>query len=337
MYKIAIIGSSSAGALEYSYKSAFEYLGHEVLLASPAQYINRHIPLKKFGQIVETYIGIESWEKKGNRELALSLKDFAPQLVLVFCNTKVLYGTLAFLRSVTKAKFGLLWPDTLFNLTPKVAANSKLYDFVGTYSSTSVAVFEQAGFNNVFWLPLAADSFQHNKENLPDKYSSDISFIGGWRPEREQYLKLIRENFQNADMLIKGPEWLKRCKIKSLRSIIDDGPAYGNAFAGLLNSSRINLNIIDDTNYPAANMRFFEIPVSKGLQLSSSCPEFENEFKDGQSIEYFSDEASLLNKISKILSSSDVDRKSLIDNAYNIILDRHTYNHRAKELLKYIQ
>lgn len=336
MYKIVILGNTGEGSLEKSYQRAFENLGHEILIINVDQAIGKYVPYGKIGKLTNNFIGIDSWTKKGNRDIVLTIKDFAPNLILLFCNVRVLFGSLAFLKSVTNAKIGLIWPDTLFNLSSNVVVNCTMFDFVATYSNTSVEVFEKAGFNNVFWLPLAADPWLHGIDTLPPNYKYDITFIGGWRPEREFLLNKIKLEFPNAKMLIKGPAWLKRCKIKSLREVINDGPVFGLDFSKLVNTSKINLNIIDDTNYPAANMRFFEIPICNGFQLSNLCPEFENLFKDGETIAYFSDEIELFLKIKKYLSLDQSKLQITIENAHTLVNEQHTYTNRVQTLLSEI-
>ena len=46
----------------------------------------------------------------------------------------------------------------------------------------------------------------------------------------------------------------------------------GADFAKAVSCSKLSLNIIDPTNYPAANMRFFEITTAGGLQVTYRLP-----------------------------------------------------------------
>lgn len=332
--KVVLLGNTGKGSLESSYKRAFEYLGHQVIQLNVNQAIENYVPFGKLGKYINTFIGIESWIKKGNRDLALQIKNYDPDICLVFCNAEFIAGSLAFLKSVSACKIGLIWPDTLFNLNKDVITNHLLYDFVATYSSTSVPIFEILNFKNVFWLPLAADQWLHGVKTISSKYQFDISFIGGWRPERENTLRIIKENFPGAKLLIKGPEWAKRCKVPSLREQIDDGPAIGKHFSELINASKINLNIIDDTNYPAANMRFFEIPMCNGFQLSSPCPEFESVLIDQQHLAYYSSESTLIAQIKHLLDMDERDLIKIIKKSNQLITEEHTYVHRVESLLK---
>lgn len=108
-----------------------------------------------------------------------------------------------------------------------------------------------------------------------------MTFIGGWRPEREAVLA----GLAGLDLKIWGPEWDRRCAGNAVVLKAWQGrPLVGTEFATAVAASKVNLNIIDPTNHPAANMRFFEIPVAGGLQVCSACPEMSGVFRDGEEI-----------------------------------------------------
>ena len=85
-----------------------------------------------------------------------------------------------------------------------------------------------------------------------------------------------------------------------MNSIRGEG-LYGEDFSKVVQSSRINLNIIDDTNFPAANMRFFEIPVLGGIEVSSLCPELENDFINQEHLFYYKNLGDLVEIVNSIL------------------------------------
>ena len=79
-------------------------------------------------------------------------------------------------------------------------------------------------------------------------------------------------------------------------------------------------------------MRFFEIPCSGGIQICSSCPEMEAEFKNYESILYFKDDEELI-KIVKDVRDGKLNLETIKLNAMNIVLNQNTYQHRASEIL----
>jgi hypothetical protein len=330
--KIAILGNSNPNFLESSYQRAFEADGHLVKLLDPAAKLQKYIRFGKIGSLIHGFNPIDSWTRKANREIVIEIKQFQPNIILVFCTAPILYGSLAFLKSILTAPIVLVWPDTLFNLSSIVADSKLLFDAVATYSSSSVGVFEKMGFKNVFWLPLAADPLLHPIiRNESNKF--DITFIGGWRKEREDILVKIIDHFPQKKIKIFGPSWHKATKTKSILDHYENKILFGKDFSTVVGISKLNLNIIDDTNYPAANMRFFELPICGGLQLSSACPEMEPVYKDKENILYYKNEEDMLQVIQWVFDHES-DICNIKDRGHQLTADQHTYRHRVQQLFE---
>ena len=92
------------------------------------------------------------------------------------------------------------------------------------------------------------------------------------------------------------------------------------------------MNVIDPTNYPAANMRFFEIPMAGGLQVCSRCPELENEFREGEHLFYYQQPADLPDLVRDLLADGPR-RQAVASAAHDKVLARHLYRHRAQAIL----
>jgi spore maturation protein CgeB len=253
-------------------------------------------------------------------------------LVLVFCNAPVLVGTLAFVRSLSTVPFVLVWPDPLLQLQAHVPPNACLYDGVATYSKATVPVFEQMGFNNVHWVPLAADYTLHGRPTPPQQFTHDLTFVGAWRPEREQALSVIRRSFPGLKMAVWGTDWQKAVN-RSVRSLAQNKPLRGQAYADGFQASRINLNVIDDTCRPAANMRFFEISIAQGLQLASPCPEFADTYLHERDLLYYSNEVELIEAIEWAMVHPE-QASTMRQQAYAHTIQQHTYRHRAEQMLQ---
>ncbi len=332
MKKVVFAGSAiDEYCLEASYKRAFEHLGFEVHWFDTFRSQQKFLHFGQAGRYVNDFIGINAWRKKMQREFVLYAKSHDPEIILVFCNTNIPINCLAFLKSVIRAKIILVWPDTLFNVEAHVATAAPLYDGVASYSRDAQEVFTNMGFKNVNWIPLAADEQLHGQTNKPDGFAYDLCFIGNHRPERARDLESIARQFPKLKLSIWGSTWKKR-NHPLLQSYIIEKPLFGQTAAQLMNKSRISLNIIDDTNYPAANMRFFETPIAYAFQLASACPEWEGEYTDMTHLAYYHSTEELFTKIERILS----------DDALNIDIRRaghaltkakHTYSHRAQAII----
>ncbi len=296
----------------------------------------KYVRFGKIGRTMHTFQPVDAWQRKANRELAIYYKSNLPDITIVVGNTPLLFGTLAFIKSIDQGKLVLYWPDTLFNLTPIQKDAAPLYDSVATYSSTSEKIFRQIGFQHTFFMPFAGDNEFLGEPSNEAHFDVDLSFAGGWRPEREAALASIANAFPQARLLIKGTDWERFCTNKALLKYCEPKPVYGTAFGDFIRRSRINLNVIDDTNYPAANMRFFEVPAVGGLQLSSACPEMENVFLHKQDILYFSNEQEMIENIQWVFDNPAA-ASALRSQAAAKVQSQHTYIKRLEGLFKSIR
>ncbi len=334
--RVIVITSGSTYAVGNLFIKALHQNGHVVkgydLLASLSKYIRGGI----VGRKVNDFWPVEAWHRKANRELAVFIQEFKPDHILISGDNPILIGTLAFARSILpELKVILFWPDTLANLTARITHLAPLIDLVATYSRTSILQFKLLGFRDCIWMPFAGDMefLGDTAENLfKDVYAFDCSFVGGWRPERELVIQKIVSALPDISLKIVGPFWSKRVNNKKLVKYIDDTPKFGKEFGDFIRSSRINLNIIDDTNFPAANMRFFEIPAAGGLQLSSSCPEMKDLFLEGEHIFYYESPDQVVEKVQNILAhpkEADLVRKK--SHAY--VKEYHNYKLRMQLII----
>jgi spore maturation protein CgeB len=331
MPEILIVGSAAMGSLESSYGKAFSELGWAVSFWDPVQVTNRYVLGGRLGRMVSSFIRVEPWLMKANRQLVIDVMRLRPRLILTFTHPHLLPGALAQIRAAVDVTLLQIWPDTMSNWGATLSPNLPLYDLVATYSQATVPILKSMGARQVTWLPLAGDPELHPSDtSYRSDLAAEVSFIGGWRPEREAVLSQL----QNFDLKIWGPEWGRRCRNNQAITKAWEGRALrGVEFAQAVQGSKINLNIIDPTNYPAANMRFFEIPTAGGLQVCSSCHEMEAEFRHGEQIFYFHNQAELPELLRALLSDEAL-RTKVATAAHAEVLARHTYTHRAQRLLE---
>lgn len=332
--RILVVGSLAKGALEHSYIAAAKQMGHDVESFDPSREQAAYIKGGKIGQKVHAFLPVEQWIRKMNRNLVIKARAYQPDILLLFTNVRVLPGTLACIQTILPAmKLVWIWPDTPLNLEKHNFVNGKLADLTATYSEASVRVFRKLDFTNVHWVPLAADPFMHGVEKVPTDFTTDIGFVGGWRPERERVMAILCEAFPQLNISIHGPYWKREAKHAGVKQRIKSEGLYEKGLADFFNSSRININIIDDTNYPAANMRFFEVPVAGGLQLSSSCPEQEKIFEHRRDIVYFKDESKIVDEVKWIMDHPQ-EAAAIRRSSSSLVLNSQCYKHRLEYILK---
>jgi spore maturation protein CgeB len=331
--KIIVIGSSAASSLELSYVRAAQHLGFEVNHFDPGKRLSKYIKGGRFGHTLQTFLPVDAWTRKMNRELAIEVKNYKPDIILLMGPARILFGTIATIKVISNARLVWIWPDTPMNLTPNNFEAASLFDISATYSEKTVPVFKKLGFNNVIWAPLAGDPFLHSYSSQEErKFINDISFVGMWRPEREKVMSFILNKFPTRNIHLYGKYWKRNCTDKALLQKWQGEELIGKELASFFHTSRININVIDDTNYPAANMRFFEVCTAGGLQLTSSCPEMETTFRDNEHLLYFSSEAELQEKIEWAFNN-EAETKTIRENGLELINSGHTYTHRLQAIL----
>lgn len=332
--KILLVGSSSKGALEYSYLKAAEQLSIETVLFDPGKTEQKYLKGGKIGRTVHLFLPVEQWIRKANRELILLTKKFEPDVLVLFTNTRVLPGTLACIKTMMPAvKVVWIWPDTPMNLEKHNLLNAPLVDLTATYSSATLPVYQQLAFKNIHWIPLAGDPFMHGvPASDQENFSCDISFIGTWRPERERVMAVLCKQFSQYKIEIHGRYWKRDCKNPEIRRSIKGEGLYESAMARLFNQSRINMNVIDDTNFPAANMRFFEIPTARGLQLTSPCPEMETIFRHREQVVYYTNESDAAEQVKWILEHPEEGAR-IRQQGNALVMQEHTYVHRLGTII----
>ena len=333
MHRVLIVGNALQGNLEASYEAAFRQLSCEVEVFNLARAVDSYTRLGRVGRVFNRFVPVEAWVRKANRDLVMRVIERRPSTVLIIGQHLVRLGALAQLQAGASARVGLVWPDTMLNLDDRLVACLPVVNAVFTYSERSVAIFRRLGADTVVWVPLAGDPELHTPATPSPveraQYGADVTFIGGWRPEREAVLT----GLVGLDLKIWGPEWGRRCAGNTVVMKAWQGrPLIGAEFAMAVAASKVNLNIIDPTNHPAANMRFFEIPVAGGLQVCSACPEMSGVFRDGEHLFYYSDVADLRSRIEELLSKPSLGR-AVAAAGHALALSAHTYRHRAEQIL----
>jgi glycosyltransferase involved in cell wall biosynthesis len=334
--RVMLVGDYTLGNLECSYRTAFEALGCDVCSFSMTDAVARYTRLGLPGRLLNAFIPVEPWLRKANRDLALKAAEVKPDALITFGHYPIRVGALAQIKASVDTVLVHIWPDTLLNWDANLTVCLPLYDLVATYSKANVPLFQKLGAQKAVWVPLAGDPALHPRMACTAaeqrSFGAEVTFVGGWRPERE----MILSQLGSYRLAIWGPDWGQRCRRNPLIMGAWRGRAiYGADFSRAIACSKINLNIIDPTNYPAANMRFFEIPISGGLQVASSCPEMEDDFKHGEHVFYYRDVEELPHLLDLVLGN-DTLQQDVSAAAYAKALSGHTYTHRASSILQYM-
>jgi len=336
--RVMLVAPRGEPGLLGSYGRALERLGADVCYWDEQAAIGRSVRLGGLGRRFNAFVPVAPWEARANREFIVAARAECPDAILVAASARIDAGALGQLRAALPAvRPVLVWPDPMINLRQPTLAALPLYDLVATYSERSVESFKKLGARNAQWVPFAADPdlFPADVSTTTEqerRYACDVIFVGNPRPERERAVLALLE--RGLDVKVWGTsDWVRSTTDRArARRYWQGSPVFGEDFVRANRCARFALNVIDDTNYPAANMRFFETMACRAPALVSSCPEMEGEFPEGTGVAYFHSEAELLSKAVALLD--DVEgRQRMAEKGYERVLARHTYQHRARQVL----
>lgn len=330
--RVLILGESGNHCLETSFEKAFIELNCEVYLFDTRKAVHEFAHFGVIGRNLHRFFPVDAWLRKANKRIAEFALKWRPDIVISFTGAEVLPGTLAFIKSTLDVKTVWYWADPLPNMSDYFRESMCITDVAATYSNASIPVLRRMGLESVIFLPFAADKDAHYMPACQNKsYRYDLSFVGSWREEREHALSVIVKRFPDLNIKISGPYW-NRCKDVAVKKSASAAPLYGKDFSSLVQDSFINLNVMDTTNYPAVNMRFFEIFAAGGNQLCGGGPEMRDVFRDREHVLYFDNDDRLIEQLSFALSNKQIVEQYKF-RAQELLLKDHTYTSRAKILL----
>jgi glycosyltransferase involved in cell wall biosynthesis len=320
-----------------SFGRAFRGLGHRVRHWSLSAAIDSHVKFDRIGRLLSSYFPFDPWLVGGNRDLIEETMAFEPDLLLFAGQQPVRAGALAQIKVARpRVQTVMTWPDTLLNLTDRAIACLPMCDLVASYSKAAIPLLERFGARTVSWVPFGVDTelFPTAVDVSPDelrRLGSDVAFVGNHRPAREA--AVLRLLDAGLDVKVWGTgDWIKRAGAPArVRTYFQGGPLFGAALVKALRSAKVSLNVIDPTNYPAANMRFFEQVACGVASLSSACPEMESLFPDGDCVSYYQ-ENNLAEKARELVANRDL-RERLAKNGQRAAMAAHTYSDRARAIL----
>ncbi len=163
-----------------------------------------------------------------------------------------------------------------------------------------------------YWLTYACDTKIHKKFDLSKIY--DIVFVGnidpGVYPERVRLLELIGKKFN----------------LKVFTNV------YGEEMAKIYSQAK---SVFNKSAAGEINMRIFEAMSCGSLLITDRLkPEtgLEEIFQDKKHLVFYDNENDLLQKIDYYLTHES-EREEIALGGYKEVLEKHTYEHRVKQLL----
>ena len=187
--------------------------------------------------------------------------------------------------------------------------------------------WRQMGIRRVITPPISAiDPIYHHypvgvKKNIP------VSFVGTLTTERQAQALSLLPLIPNLQ--IWGPIPPKTTLDLRLKSAYR-GYAFGQDYQNILRRSKIFLNIFVKSVYNGANLKMFEAPAARALQITTNL--HQTWFKPDEIVTVPDGDYPKIANLVKYYLGHESERKALTSKAYVAVMRSHTYLHRFKKI-----
>jgi spore maturation protein CgeB len=208
------------------------------------------------------------------------LMHIEPNLVLVVKGRLIGARTVALLRRVLSVPLVNYYPDDPLwprYSDPQVVAALREYDEVVVWGDHVAERLVDAGVERTRVIPFGYDDAVYRPPSTPppERYW-DAAMIGQCYERRVRFL----EPLADRRVLISGTGWTRCVRGGPLEGRVSDRTYPGAEVCSIYWRSAIGLNILEESNIPATNMRSFEIPASGTAMVVTRTPVHERLFGD---------------------------------------------------------
>jgi len=232
---------------------------------------------------------------------------------------------------------------------------SKKYELDDYRNVNKHVVYMPLGYANKVHRPaFPADS------KMKEAFSSDISFLGGWEPRREEYLGTLAREV-NCSLKIWGYGWdflkdgqwtprrwwaMRRnaggepFQIKAnadLGKAIQGNEVYGDQYAWALSGAKINIGFLRKICPDQHTTRTFEIPACGSLLLADRSGEHSEFFVEGEEADFFSSADEMVDKVKYYLNHESERARIALNGRNRCLSSGYSYKAILAHALKDIE
>jgi len=342
--KILVVGETNwFGRMTENSAEALIELGHDVEVFSSYE-ASKDIISRIWGRLETKIPAIR--EKRRCRQITLKnallidrLKKHRFDMILFLKGNDIFPETLIAVKENMSGPLAVWFFDDPFPgmetgdvLNSDVKTGLEYYDFKFCFDSYYVPLLNRVGTKNSYFLPLAFNPEDYRQIHLkgPERelYGSDISFVGSYCREREEYIKQLTE----FELKLWGGWWhcpeLRRCSVEKIVS--------SEAAAKIYSAGSINLNIHHPQSIKGCNCRTFEINGSGGFQLVDRKKDMLSLFEIGKELVCFETADELRELVKYYLAHPD-EREAIAEQGYQRAIKEHTFKNRMQSMLKKLE
>ena len=225
---------------------------------------------------------------------------------------------------------------------------AKHFTYITTSDVNGMRTFREAGCANVIYTPFGSSHYLLGRKDLPKIY--DVTFVGGYHPQREWYLNAIRKN--GIEVRVWGPGWgtasldqiqmaevfrqsrinlnLSNCVCWDVRCLLSECTNL-KAFHSLVREYRKVLSGNDPKTREMIKFRQYEINACGGFQISYYAEGLERHYEIGGEIAIYLSLEDLIEKVRYYLKHTD-ERECIAQRGYERTLRDHTMEKRFTDL-----
>lgn len=331
--KILFVGSLTEGQTSRMRMEVLRSLGHEIIPLSTQIYWDNAPMLSRR---IQQSMSIGPIIEKINEELLSAAHRAKPDLLWA---EKQEYFKPDSLRELSGNGIKLVHytPDPYFSLSWKrtkyLDACLALYDCLITSKKYELEDYRKVN-SQIVYMPLGFSETVHRpafSDNARERaiYASDVSFVGGWEPRREEYLNELAVHV-DCSLKIWGYGWShvhdglwtprrwwamrrnaggEKFRIAAkphLSKAVQGDEIYGDQYAWALSAAKINIGFLRKICPDQHTTRTFEIPACGSLLLADRSSEHSEFFREGTEADYFSSKEEMIDKVQFYLSNDNV-------------------------------
>lgn len=302
--KLLLVGYFPQNPTIYAYAQSF---------IEPLQKIGFNVNVfnyrKKIYPLTQSKISSYLNTRAINNALIKQVTAQKPDIIFFIKAETISAATIRHIKKVYNPYLINFYPDSPFalwngNSNKEVLLSLPVIDCFLIWSEELIPALRSAGAQKSIFFPFAFDESLFSPtltltEQEKAFYTSDVSFIGTWEPEREWWLTQLCTGLPTLNVAIWGNEWGKNIAQNSpLKNKIRDNAIYGITMRKVFMTSKIVLNFIRRQNLQAHNMRTFEVPASNAFLLTQRTDDqAEKLFTEDENITCFENVSELIDKV----------------------------------------
>jgi spore maturation protein CgeB len=301
-----------------------------------------------------------------NERVVTAAREHKPDLVWAEKQENLEPETLLEMRKIG-ARLLHFTPDPYFTLawkrTKLMDECMPLFDYLVTSKRYELEAYRSLG-PHVIYMPLGFSYHVHRPLNpstveKAQSYASDIGFVGGWEPRREELLTHLADAGHRVRIwgyawdhisdgrwtprrayrlrLLAGDEPFSIHRNDSLAPAVAGGEVYSDEYAWSLSGARIGVGFLRTICPDQHTTRTFEIPACRSMLLADRTEEHQEFFQESAEAEFFSSAEELVDKARYYLSH-ETERARIADGGYTrSISSGYSYDHRVAGVLSELQ